>query len=155
MASIIYDLTFEFCQKFLPGFDNRRIREQMIQAARSGKQNIAEGSELRSMKGYIKLCGVAEASFKELLEDFLDFLRQRKLALWPKNSPRIRAIRAVRLIDKPDLPDRPEEAANLIITLINQETFLLDRQIKSLEEKFIREGGYTEKLFKERLKKRH
>jgi restriction system protein len=154
LATVIYDLTVEFCEKFLPGFGYRRTREQMVQAARSGKQNIAEGSELRSLKGYIKLCGVAEGSLKELLEDFQDFLRQKRLPLWSKNDPRVRKIRGIRVIDKPDLPDTPEEAANLLITLVNQTTFLLDRQIKSLEGKFVQEGGYTEKLFRERLKAR-
>lgn len=151
LSVVIYDLTVEFCDAFLPGFDFRRTREQMIQAGRSGKQNIAEGSRFKSLKGYIKLCGVAEGSFKELLEDYEDFLRQRKLVLWAKNDPRVRDIRGIRVIEKPDLPDKPEEAANLLITLINQETFLLDKQIKSLEEKFVKEGGYTENLFKKRL----
>jgi restriction system protein len=169
LAAVIYDLTVEFCEKFLPGFVYRRTREQMVQvfdsegqspqaqtrrAARSGKQNIAEGSELRSLKSYIKLCGVAEGSLKELLEDFQDFLRQRRLPLWSKNDLRVRKIRGIRVIDKPDLPDHPEEAANLLITLVNQTTFLLDRQIKSLEEKFVQEGGYTEKLFRQRLEVR-
>jgi len=154
LAVVIYDLAVEFCEKFLPGFDFRRTREQMIQAARSGKQNIPEGAELRSLQGYIKLLGVSLGSFKELLEDCWDFLRQRKLKLWSKDDPRIRKIRAIRVIDKPDLPDSPEEAANLLITLINQETFMLDKQIKSLEEKFIREGGYTENLLKKRLEVR-
>lgn len=151
LATIIYDLTVEFCNKFLSGFDYRRTREQMIQAGRSGKQNIVEGSELASLKGYIKLSGIAKGSFKELLEDFLDYLRQRKLAVWSKEDLRVRKIRGIRIIDKTDLPDSPEEAANLMVTLINQETFMLDRQIKSLEGKFINEGGYTEKLFQKRL----
>lgn len=154
LATVIYDLTVEFCEKFLRGFDYRRTREQMIQAARSGKQNIAEGATFKSHKGYIKLLGISLGSFKELLEDYEDFLRQRKLSLWSKHDVRIRKIRGIRLIDKPDSPDSPEEAANLIITLINQETFMLDKQIKSLEEKFIKEGGYTEKLFRKRLKAR-
>lgn len=155
LAVIIYDLTVEFCQKYLIGFDYRRLREQMTHAARSGKQNIAEGSEEQSLKGYIKLCGVAKASFKELLEDYEDYLRQRKLALWSKNDTRVWKIRGIRMIDKPDLPDNPEYSANLIFTLINQETFLLDKQISSLEAKFIKEGGYTEQLFKKRLAQRH
>lgn len=155
LSSIVYDLTVDFCAKFLAGFDNRRLREQMIQAARSGKQNIAEGSQLKSLKGYIKLCAVAKASLKELLEDYEDYLRQRSLLLWVKDSPEIRKIRDIRLIDKPDLPDKPEAAANLLLTLINQATFLLDRQIQSLEEKFVHEGGYTEQLFQKRLKKKY
>ena len=154
LATIIYDLTVEFCERLLPGFDYRRTKEQMIQSARSGKQNITEGSRLKSLKGYIKLLGVSEGSFKELLEDYQDFLRQRGLPLWDKNDPRVRKIRSIRVIDKPDLPDKPEEAANLLITLINQETFLVDKQIESLEEKFVAEGGYTEKLFRRRLKVR-
>lgn len=154
LATVIYDLVVEFCERFLRGFDYRRTREQMIQAARSGKQNIVEGSIFKSHKGYIKLLGISLGSFKELLEDFEDFLRQRKLPLWSKDDPRVRKIRGIRFIDKPDLPDIPEKAANLMITLINQETFMLDRQIKSLEEKFIQEGGYSEKLFKKRLQAR-
>lgn len=154
LATVIYDLTVEFCERFLRGFDHRRTREQMIQAARSGKQNITEGATFKSHKGYIKLLGVSLGSFKELLEDYEDFIRQRKLSLWSKDDSRIRKIRGIRLIDKPDLPDIPEEAANLLITLINQETFMLDRQIASLEKMFIEEGGYTEKLFRRRLKAR-
>ena len=155
LTVIIYDLTVEFCQRFLSGFDYRRLREQMIQAARSGKQNIAEGSQLQSLKGYIKLCGVAKGSLKELLEDYEDYLRQRKLAIWSKDSPMVRKIRGIRLVDKPDLPDSPEKAANLLITIINQATFLLDKQIQSLEEKFVKEGGYTEALFRQRINSRY
>lgn len=74
-ASVIYDLTAEFCQKFLPGKELLRQRDQMTQAARSGKQNITEGSELKSLEGYIRFLGFAKGSLKELEEDFEDFLR--------------------------------------------------------------------------------
>lgn len=70
-----YDLTVQFCQRFLPGRENLRQREQMIQAARSGKQNIVEGYSLKSLKGYIKLLGVSRGSLEELLEDYKDFAR--------------------------------------------------------------------------------
>lgn len=131
LATVIYDLTVEFCEKFLPGFDYRRTREQMIQSARSGKQNIAEGYQEKSLKGYIKLLGVAYASLEELLEDYQDFLRQRRLQIWDKAHPKIREFREFRVFWD-----------------------FQDRQIKSLEEKFVQEGGYTEKLFRQRLKVR-
>jgi len=69
LATVIYDLTVEFCERFLSGFENRRTKEQMEQAARSGKQNIAEGSQLKSLKGYIYLLGISLGSYKELLEE--------------------------------------------------------------------------------------
>lgn len=164
LATVIYDLTVEFCKRFLSGFDHRRTREQMIQAARSGKQNIAEGYSEKSLKGYIKLLGVAYASLEELLEDYRDFLRQRKLKVWAKEHPKVREFRGFRVFwdfqkspsspNTPKLPDDPEEAANLILTISHQASFLLARQIKSLEEKFVREGGYTEALFRKRMEKR-
>lgn len=161
LATVIYDLTVEFCEKFLRGFDYRRTREQMIQAARSNKQNIAEGYLEKSLKGYIKLSGIAQASLEELLEDYRDFLRQRRLQGWDKNHPKIKEFREFRVCwdfkkspnspNTPTLPKEQEEAANLILTFGHQESFLLSKQIKSLEEKFIKEGGYTEKLFRKRL----
>ena len=162
ISTVIYDLTVEFCNKFLSGFDFRRTREQMVQAARSHKQNIAEGYLEKSLKSYIKLLGVSRASLEELLEDFRDFLRVRKLCLWSKEDLRVREIRAIRVILGPQgfpitpiLPDNPEKAANLLITFGMQNGFLLDNQIRSLEEKFIKEGGYTEKLLNQRLKFRN
>lgn len=134
----------------------------MTQAGRSGKQNIAEGSEFASLKGYIKLIGVAKGSLTELAEDYEDFLRQHGLKIWPKNDLRVVKMRELRVIrDKdgnftlpqfPHIPHNPELAANLLLTLCKKTTFLLDHQIKSLEEKFVKEGGYTEKLFRKRLK---
>ncbi len=130
----------------------------MEQAARSGKQNIAEGYTMQSLEGYIKLCGVAEGSVKELAADYEDFLRQRKLVTWPKDDERIRAFRDFRAVwvvpnrpNTPNLPTSPEEAANMLLTFCQMETFLLKRQIDSLKEKFINEGGFRENLFKQRL----
>ena len=137
----------------------------MTQAGRSGKQNIAEGSEFASLKGYIKLLGVAKGSLTELTEDYEDYLRQKNLQLWKKDDLRIIKMREMRVLRNKDgnlcLPHFPhcphdaELAANLLLTLCKKTTFLLDRQIKSLEEKFVKEGGYTEKLFRKRLENRN
>jgi restriction system protein len=158
LATVIYDLTVDFCDKYLAGREYLRIREQMIHAGRSGRQNIAEGYEEKSLQSYIKLLGVADASLEELLLDYQDYLRQRKLPLWDKDDPKIRGFREFRVIwvdentlNTPKLPNDPNSAANLLITLISQATFLLDKQIKSLEQKFISEGGYRENLFKKRM----
>lgn len=159
---VIFDLDVEFCNLFIN--PRSRTHDQMTQAGRSGKQNIAEGWEFASLKGYIKLSGVAKGSLTELAEDFEDFLRQRGLKIWSKNDPRIIKMRGLRVMrDKdgnftlpqfPHCPHDPELAANLLLTLCKKTTFLLNRQIKSLEEKFVKEGGYTEKLFNKRLKNR-
>ena len=131
----------------------------MVQAARSGRQNIAEGSQASatSKKTEIKLVGVARASLEELLVDFEDFLRQNELTVWDKDSAKAQAVRALayksnrsRATYKSYL-NSPESAANCIICLIHQANYLLDRQLKSLEESFIEKGGYTENLFKKRL----
>ena len=133
----------------------------MEQAARSGKQNIPEGYLEKSLKSYIYLLGVAYASLGELLEDYEDFLRQRGLKLWHKEDLRIREFRELRVFrdppnspNTPELPEDPEEAANLLITLIHQAQFLLSRQMSSLEEKFVKEGGFTENLYKKRMEER-
>jgi len=158
MATVVYDLTVEFCARYLPDREHLRLREQMIQAGRSGRQNIAEGYEEKSLQSYIKLVGVADASLEELLLDYQDFLRQRKLKLWGKDDARVREFRVFRVIwvdentlNTPNLPNSPETAANLLITLISLTTYLLSRQIEKLEQKFIQEGGYHEKMFKKRM----
>lgn len=162
LAVTIDEGTFLFCQEFLSDWLERRTVEQMIQASRSGKQNIVEGSLERSCEGNIKLTGVARASYGELLEDFKDFLRRRKLCLWGKNDPRVLKIRAFReVVGKEtnltnlsnwtnlDL-NNSEEFANLMICLIYKQTFLLDQLIRAQEKKFIKEGGFRENLFKKR-----
>jgi len=158
LTSIIYDLTVRFTSRWLN--QDFRTKSQMDQAGRSSKQNIAEGYLEKSLKSYIYLSGVAYASLGELLEDFEDFLRQRDLEIWAVNDPRVIKLRGFRVFgdgnsfNLPKLPDNPEEAANLLITLIHQAQFLLNRQIESLEKKFISEGGFTENLFKKRMEER-
>ncbi len=142
----------------------------MVQAARSGKQNIIEGvgQSKTSKKGEIKLLGVANASFEELTADYEDFLRQRNLTIWVKTDSRIGAIRKRAfvltnisnlstlgaLVVKPKLPQNQERAANTLLTLCHQVTYLLGKQITRMEELFVDQGGYTEELFKKRLEKR-
>lgn len=159
-AEIIHDQTVEFCRKCILHNQYRTI-DQMVQAARSGKQNIVEGvgQSKISSSGEIKLLGVASASFEELTSDYEDFLRQRNLRVWPKTDARILKFRQLgyRLSDLGNLketlvlPADCEEAANLLLTFCHMETFLLNRQIKALEEKFIRGGGFSENLLKKRL----
>lgn len=179
-SEIIHDLTIKFTKSFLLGHlsilsnlsnlggrADYRQADQMNQAARSGKQNIVEGvgQSATSKKGEIKLLGVALASFEELLADFEDFLRQNNFAIYPKTDPLVTAFRKTafrlshlsnlsnlgNLIEKPRLPDNPQDAANFLLTLCHQETYLLDKQIKSMEAKFIQGGGFTENLLKKRL----
>lgn len=154
-AVIIYDFNDEFCKKYLNPFTDKRTIEQMIQANRSGKQNIVEGSLEKSLKMNIKLTGVGRASFGELLEDYEDFLRTRKLKLWAKDDPRVLAIRNAYKSNSPNktyssYTTDPESFANLMITLITTENYMLDKMIKTLEEKFVTEGGYSENLTKQR-----
>ena len=159
MATIVYDLTDVFVGKYI----NPRSRtcDQMIQAARSGKQNIVEGcSERTSKKSELKLLGVARASFKELLEDYEDYLRQHRLPLWSKNSTQSLVVRRLSYMsDKSYMTymsyiEKPEPAANCLICLTAQTGYLVDRQITKAEDDFARHGGYTENLFKRRLRER-
>lgn len=156
LATVIYDLTQEFLKRWIN--PKSRNWDQIDQAARSGKQNIAEGYTFQSLEGYIKLLGVSEGSFKELTSDFEDFLRTNKLQTWEKNDPRVRVFRSFRAVwvrintpNTPNLPNNPEEAANLLLTFCQMETFLINKQINALKEKFIQQGGFRENLFKKRL----
>ncbi|MBI2404572.1 four helix bundle protein [Candidatus Gottesmanbacteria bacterium] len=150
-AVTIADLTVTFCEKFLGESKYRRTVEQMVQAARSGKQNIVEGSLEKSMEGNIKLTGVARASFGELLEDYKDFLRQRSLALWSKDDPRVLKIRSYKTHETYESYRRdPESFANLMVTLCFTEGYLLDQLLRAQEQKFIKEGGFRENLFRKR-----
>jgi len=130
LSTVIYDLTYEFCHRYIDL--KSRTKDQMEQAARSGKQNIAEGYTIQSLEGYIKLLGVAEGSIKELAVDYEDFLRQRKFLIWSKDDPRVRVFRGFRAIwvnpnipNTPNFPNNPEEAANMILTFCQLEGFLL------------------------------
>ncbi len=160
-AEIVYDFTVAFCERYVSKFS--RTTDQMVQAARSCVQNIAEGSQASgtSKKTEIKLMGVARASLEELLRDAEAFLRQRGLKLWGKEDTRAVAIR--QLAYKTDktyetyrtyLEKDQETAANCLICLIRQTSFLLDRQLKALEEGFLKNGGFSENLFKNRLEER-
>jgi four helix bundle suffix protein len=163
-AQLVYDATVVFCNRFV---DRRsRTHDQMVQAARSGVQNIAEGSmaSATSKKIELKLTGVARASLEELLLDYEDFLRQRGLRIWNKNSPEALAVRRKYQSDKSDESDRadpyalktasPEVAANTILCLINQASYLLGRQLQKLEQTFLTEGGFTERLYRQRQERR-
>ena len=157
----IYDLANQFCQRFLPGRENLRTREQMVQAARSAKQCLVEGYEQESLKGYIKLTGVSRGSLKELLEDLKDFARNHKVEIWDKGDKRVKQMLTTRkerrkvtqwiLPLTPFDPFNPLYPTNYLLNLVNMTTYLLDRQIDSLKEKFVKEGGWTEKIFRERL----
>ena len=164
-TTLIYDLTVEFCRRYVGGDKSdksyrtyTRTYDQMAQAARSGRQNIAEGCQASgtSKKTELKLIGVARASLEELLLDCEDFLRQNSLPIWGKEHPSARMIRALAYrTDRTNETYRtylnsPENFANCLICLIHQANFLLDRQLKALEKSFLEEGGFTEKLYQKR-----
>lgn len=163
----IYDYTVEFCKRYRSSLSSMRTYDQMVQAARSGTANIAEGNQQASLEGYIKLTGVNKASLEELLKDFLSFARQNKIQIWGKDKS-VREIREIgevweilkktaTLPDSPNFPNLPDDiskAVNLMITLVNQAIYLQKKLQNSLEEKFIKEGGFREKLFRKRLEEK-
>lgn len=179
-ATIIYDGTVWFCEKFIDRFS--RTGDQMVQAARSGRQNIAEGSRAgaTSSQTELRLVNVARSSLEELLLDFEDYVRHRRLKLWDVNGAEAKAVRQVawgRKTDPSDQSDRtdltkltddqrwelyspwlehaePTVRANALVCLIHQANYLLDQQLNALEEQFINEGGYSEQLATARLNKR-
>jgi len=157
-AEIIYDATAVFCDLFV---DKRsRTHDQMVQAARSGKQNIAEGSMVSgtSKKSELKLVGIARASLEELLLDYKDFLRHSGLSLWEKGHQQAQAIRKLAWEKNRSYTtymtyiesSSPEVAANTLICLIHQANYLLDQQLRQLGKQFLEEGGFTEKLYQAR-----
>ncbi len=161
-AEIVYDATVYFCDRFIG--KRSRTHDQMVQAARSGKQNIIEGSmaSATSKETEIKLTNVARASLEELLADYRDFLRTHKLSIWDKNQAEAKAVRNLGYgthvsyetyksnIEKAN----PETAANTIICLIHQTNYLLDQQLRSLEAAFLKEGGLRERMTRARLEAR-
>ena len=176
-ATIIYDATYWFCERFLD--PRSRMADQMVQAARSGRQNIAEGSRAAatSSQTELRLLNVARSSLEELLLDYEDFLRHRRLAQWAPDSSEAMAVRDVprrfkqNQTDQTDLTDLtdcerwalyapwlehedPAVRANALICLINQANFLLDQQIAAAERQFVEEGGYSEQLAAARLAER-
>lgn len=176
-ATIIYDATYWFCEKFLD--PRSRTVDQMVQAARSGRQNIAEGSRAAatSSQTELRLLNVARASLEELLLDYEDYLRHRHLPQWKPDAPEALAVRQVprefkqvrpNQSDVTDLTDHergalyarwlehhePAVRANATICLIHQANYLLDQQIAALERAFIEDGGYSEQLATARLAER-
>ncbi len=177
VAEAVYDATVVFCRRFFPR--DRRMADQMVQAARSGLRNISEGSGAAgtSRKFEMKLTNVARASLNdELLPDYESFLRQNGLRVWPKDSREARAMRerlrhdhianlppappgTVRLTGLAGLPDfvakaEPELAANAMVCAVNQAAYLLRRQIESQGRTFLKEGGFTENLYRQRQQAR-
>lgn len=163
-ALVIYDLTFYFCHKYLEKGD--RTIDQMIQAARSGKQNIAEGSSFSatSKKLEMNLINVAKSSLKELRADYEDYLRTRGHRIWEDDSDEVEAMKKIGREYNSDVDyfmniaksRPPETVANMIRCLILQNDFLLFRQLEALERDFLREGGFSERMSKmrrEQLKK--
>ncbi len=171
-ATIIYDATYRFCEKFL---DSRsRTVDQMVQAARSGRQNIAEGSRAgaTSSNTELRLVNVARASQEELLLDYEDFIRHRRQLHWSADSQQALAVRNVAKqnsqrwesltdLERYDLyspwleSDDPIIRANALICLIHQANYLLDQQIEALETQFIEDGGYSEALAAKRIEHRN
>lgn len=161
-ARIVYDGTVCFCERFV---DRRsRTRDQMIQAARSGKQNILEGSQASgtSKETKIKLLNVARASLEELLEDYRDYLRAGGQALWEKNSREALFVRRLGArpyvsyeIYRTYIESRSGAVvANILICLIHQANYLLDQQLRALERAFLAEGGLRERMTRARLEAR-
>ncbi|MDE5631627.1 MAG: four helix bundle suffix domain-containing protein [Muribaculaceae bacterium] len=161
-TDVIYQITYVFCHRFLQKGD--RTIDQMIQAARSGKQNIIEGcaAASTSAKTEIKLINVAKASLKELLEDYEDYLKTRRHRQWEKGSIEFEAMRKLgrehneaefflRLIETRP----PEVIANIAIILINQADYLLYRQLEKLSQAFLDNGGFSERMTRLRKERRN
>ncbi len=185
IAQLVYDLTLRFCDKYISKYS--RTHDQMVQAARSGVQNIAEGSQASgtSKKTELKLTNVARASLEELKLDYEDYLRQNEYKLWPIDEPLRKALVHKRCINADEVAKWVQEvhdaknlhnhtlqvsipsissississpsthyseiAANAILVLIGVTTSLLDRQLKAQEQAFIKNGGFSEKLYKTR-----
>ena len=162
LAVTIYDLTVGFYQRFLSDLKYKRTVEQMHQAARSGKQNIVEGSLEKSTASDMMLTGVSRASFGELMEDYKDFLRERGLPIWNKDDSRVLRIRAFResTTNETNLSnltnwthldfEKSENYANLMICLLYKENYLLDQLSRAKERMFVEKGGFRENLYQKR-----
>ncbi len=158
-SQIVYDATVRFCDRFI---DKRsRTHDQMVQAARSGNKNIAEGSQISgtSKETEIKLTNVARASLEELLGDYRDYLRQHGFPQWDKNSREALFVRKLGACNNESyefyrsyIETRPPEVvANILICLIYQANYLLDQQLRTLEQEFLRVGGLRERMTRARL----
>ena len=161
-AEVAYDITFRFAHRFLGRGD--RTVDQMVQAARSGKKNVLEGSKAAptSTETELKLTNVARASLEELLDDYKDYLRVRDLALWDKDSKEALYVRKLGRKTpqtyeyyRDFVETRPPEVvANIAVCLINQANYLIDRQLLRLEADFVKNGGLRERMTRIRLEYR-
>ena len=160
-TEVIFEMTYYFCHHYLQRGD--RTIDQMVQAARSGKQNIVEGcaASATSNKTEIKLVSVAKASLQELLEDYEDYLRTRGHRQWEEGSKELEAMRRLGR-EHNDAPffmklvqtRPPETIANMAIVLIKQADYLLFRQLQRLADDFVEEGGFSERMMRIRKTKR-
>jgi four helix bundle suffix protein len=158
-AEVIYDITFRFAHKYLAKGD--RTVDQMIQSARSGKQNILEGSKaaMTSKETEIKLTNVGRASLEELLADYRDYLRVRDHAIWDKDSKEAQYVRKMGRKTPQTYEDYrefvetrpPEVVANIALCLIHQTNYLIDQQLRRLEKDFLEQGGLRERMTRARL----
>jgi four helix bundle suffix protein len=162
-AESVYDITFRFAHKFLSKGD--RTVDQMIQSARSGKQNILEGSKaaLTSTETDIRLTNVARASLEELLDDYRDYLRARDLPIWDKESTEAQFVRKLGRCTPQTYEDYrefvetrpPEVVANIVLCLIHQTNYLIDQQPRRLEQDFVKKGGLRERMTRTRTQYRN
>ncbi len=160
-AQAIYDITYYFCKNYLRWGD--RTVDQMVQAARSGKQNIVEGSaaSATSKETEIKLVNVAKASLQELLVDYEDYLRTRNHRQWENNSVELHKMRELGRKHNDTAfymqlakTRPPETIANMAICLIKQTDYMLFRQLQSLGEDFLKNGGMRERMTRMRINRR-
>lgn len=154
-SDTLYQLTAAFCQRYLPPHGDRTV-DQMIQAARSGKQNIVEGSEdgQTSSEMEIKLLNVARGSLQELRADYLDYLHTRHLSVWSKDNQRQQRMKEFCHRNNDFNAYEPllgkmndEEMANLALTLCHQTDKMMCSYIRHLEERFVKEGGIKERMY--------
>ncbi len=161
-SEVVYEITYRFCKRHLAKGD--RTVDQMVQASRSGKQNIIEGSKaaMTSKETEIKLTNVARASLEELLEDYRDFLRVRDMQIWDKDSRESLFVRELSKttpltfeVFREFVETRSAEVvANIAICLIHQTNYLLDQQLRGLEKAFLKDGGLRERMTRARLQAR-
>lgn len=162
VTEMVYDITYYFTQHYLSKGD--RTVDQMVQAARSGKQNIAEGNQAAatSSETEIKLTNVAKASLEELLDDYEDYLRVRNMQQWGPLHPRYEKMRQYARSEeiKKEYAAtmqrmNDEEIANLCITLIHQAIYMLHKLLVTMQTRFVKEGGIKERMYQSRINYRN
>jgi four helix bundle suffix protein len=162
-TEVLYQLTFVFCKRFLNAYNDRTV-DQMVQAARSGKQNIIEGTEdgVTSTEMHIKLMNVARSSIQELREDYRDFLTSRELTIWDRTHPRYENMIAFCRKHNHTENYQPyfnswteEEMANIALTLCYMVDSMMNHYLKNLEDDFVKEGGIKERMHAARTNYRH